>query len=356
MTEQADNRWFYASAQALNHQVWAEAQARQLQLTRPPGSLGDTEDLVLQLAAMQGEICPQLERIQISLFAADHGIAAQGVSAYPQAVTAQMVENFARGGAAISVAARQLGAQLEVVNLGTVAVLPDKLPGVRHAVIAPTTASFAEQPAMTVPQLQQALQQGREAALRAANDHCQLFVGGEMGIGNTTAATALACARLNIPPQQLAGPGTGLDQTGLAHKVAVIEQALARHQLSAGQPLQLLQYFGGFEIAALCGAYIAAAQQGITVLVDGFICTAAALIACALNPSVRDWLLFAHSGAEPGHKLLLDALQARTLLQLGLRLGEGSGAALAIPLLRMVCALQAEMATFTEAGVSNREP
>lgn len=277
----------------------------------------------------------------------------EGISAYPQAVTGQMLRNFVGGGAAISVLARQLQASLDVVDLGTIDAQLE-LPGVRHLRLGTGTANFARQPAMTENQLQAALQAGRDSAQRAAEQGAQLFIGGEMGIGNTTAAAALASVLLGCPASELSGPGTGLDNAGVQHKAEVIERALCLHGLRAEDPLQALACVGGFEIAALAGAYLGCAQAGVAVLVDGFICSVAALVAVRLNPQCRAWLLFAHQGAEPGHKTLLAALQAEPLLALGLRLGEGSGAALAVPLLRLACALHGQMATFAEAAVADR--
>jgi nicotinate-nucleotide--dimethylbenzimidazole phosphoribosyltransferase len=207
---------------------------------------------------------------------------------------------------------------------------------------------------MTHEQCLQALQAGRDSVLRAKAAGAQLFIGGEMGIGNTTAASAMACALLDAPATLLVGPGTGLDPHGISHKAQVIERALALHADQAGDPLGILTCLGGFEIAALVGAYLASAQEGIAVLVDGFICTVAALVAVRLNPACRPWLFFAHRGAEPGHRHVLEALQAEPLLDLGLRLGEASGAALAVPLLRLACELHNGMATFAEAAVADR--
>ena len=264
-----------------------------------------------------------------------------------------MLRNFVNGGAAISVLARQLQARLEVVDLGT--VTPSlNLPGVRHLHLGPGTANFAHGPAMTAAQGAQALQAGRGTVLRALAEGAELFIGGEMGIGNTTAASALACALLDCPVAHLTGPGTGLDTAGVSHKTQVIERALALHAAQRGDPLQTLFNLGGFEIAALVGAYLACAQEGLAVLVDGFICSVAALIAVRLNPACREWLLFGHRGAEPGHRHVLETLNAQPLLDLGLRLGEGSGAALAVPLLRLACDLHGQMATFAEAAVADR--
>ncbi|WP_213879873.1 nicotinate-nucleotide--dimethylbenzimidazole phosphoribosyltransferase [Pseudomonas sp. dw_358] len=345
--------WWLQPCQPVDETVLAQARERQQQLTKPAGSLGTLETLAVQLAGLQGRLKPSVEQVWIAIFAGDHGVVAEGVSPYPQEVTGQMLLNFVNGGAAISVLARHLSAQLEVVDLGNATLVAD-LPGVRHLHIAPGTANFVTGPAMSDEQCRQALQGGRDSALRAQAAGAQLFIGGEMGIGNTTAAAALACALLDSPVQALVGPGTGLDVAGVSHKGRVIERALALHGALANEPLQALTCLGGLEIAALAGAYLACAQQGIAVLVDGYICSVAALIAVGLNPSVQPWLLFGHKGAEPGHQLVLQALQGQPLLDLGLRLGEGSGAALAVPLLRLACALHGDMATFAEAAVADR--
>lgn len=325
--------------------------ARQVQLTKPPGSLGALEHVAVQLAGLQKTRKPAVDRVWITVFAADHGVAAEGISAFPQVVTGEMVRNFAHGGAAISVLARTLDATLEVVNLGTVND-PGELAGVRRAVIAPSTANVCEAPAMTDAQLTAALAAGQASVRRALAAGMQLFVGGEMGIGNTTAATALAAAVLGEPASALTGAGTGLDAAGIARKQRVIERALARHAKVRG-PLEQLRCLGGFEIAALVGAYVEAAQAGLPVLVDGFIATAAALAAVRIRPDARPWLLFSHCSQEHGHASLLWALEAEPLLDIGMRLGEASGAAVAVPLLRLACALHNGMATFAEAGVSD---
>lgn len=345
--------WLAQPCAALNEASRTAALARQGQLTKPPGSLGKLEAIAVQLSALQGTEKPLMERVHISIFAADHGVAAEGVSAFPQAVTAEMVKNFARGGAAISVLAKQINATLEVVNLGTVFPV-ESLAKVRDEHIAPGTANFTQGPAMTEAQLAAALQAGHAALLRAKQDGAQLFIGGEMGIANTTSASAVACALLHESPQLLAGPGTGLDSKGVAHKAIVIQRALNLHHASLAQPLDVLRHVGGFEIAALTGAYLAAAQNGIPALVDGFISSVAALVAVRFNPYVNNWLIFAHTSAEPGHKCVLAALNAQPLLQLGMRLGEGSGAVTAVPLLQLACALHNNMATFAEAGVSDK--
>jgi nicotinate-nucleotide--dimethylbenzimidazole phosphoribosyltransferase len=338
----------------LDESVRAQALARQDQLTKPRGALGQLEALAVALAAMQGNERPQVERLHVSVFAGDHGVVEEGVSAYPQSVTGQMLRNFVGGGAALSVLARRLAAPLEVIDLGIVE--PLQLDGVSHLRLGLGTANLAREAAMSDEQLRLALAAGRDSAQRAAEDSAELFIGGEMGIGNTTSASALAAVLLPRSPLTLVGPGTGLDLAGVRHKVQVIQNAVRLHAEHCVAPLEALRRLGGFEIAALVGAYVHCAQQGIAVLVDGFICSAAALCAVRMNPECRPWLMFAHRSAEPGHLAVLEALNAVPLLDLGLRLGEGSGAALAVPLLQQACALHNEMATFAEAAVSDRSP
>lgn len=342
--------WLTAPCVQPDAELAESARAHQMQLTKPPGSLGMLETVAIQLASLQRSPKPVVDRVWISVFAADHGVAEEGVSAFPQVVTGEMVRNFATGGAAISVLARSLDAKLDVVNLGTVND-PGDIPGVRRAIIAPSTANFCHGPAMTEVQLEAALTIGAESVHAALKSEAQLFIGGEMGIANTTAAAALASALLEEPPSCLAGAGTGLNAAGIQHKVSVLERALERH-VTAKTALEQLRCLGGFELAALVGAYVAAAQAGMPVLIDGFISTAAALTAVSIQPDVRPWLLFSHRSKEHGHAHLLMALNAEPLVDLGLRLGEASGAAAAVPLLRLACALHNGMATFEQAGVS----
>lgn len=328
------------------------AEKRQRQLTKPPGSLGELERIAVRLAEMQRSDKPSAERVAIAVFAADHGVAAEGVSAFPQAVTTQMIANFSTGGAAISVAAQALGAELRVYNMGTVQPLPP-LRGVESRLIASQSGNLSREAAMTPNQLETALLIGREAVdTLACEGEADLFIGGEMGIGNTTSAAALSAALLMRPAADLVGPGTGLDQAGLKHKAEVVNRALVLHRPDPENPLELLRCLGGFELAALTGAYMHCAKVGVSALVDGFICSVAAVLACRIQPGCEKWLLFAHHSAEPGYRLLAEALPSQPLLNLGLRLGEGSGAAVAVPLLRMACALHNGMATFEEAAVS----
>jgi len=349
----SDIDWLSNSIAPLYEEDRRQAGIRQASLTKPAGALGRLEELVIDLAAMQGYECPQINEVFISVFAADHGVAAKGVSAFPQAVTGEMIKNFSRGGAAINVLAREIGAHLEVINLGTINQLPP-LEGVFDLQLGLGTKDLSFEPAMNKDQLGKALIAGRDAASRAAQYDAHLFIGGEMGIGNTTSATALACAMLNLPPADLAGPGTGLDDAGVTRKIEILQQALQRHEPCLNDVLQCLRCLGGFEIAALVGAYITCAQSGLPVLVDGYISSVAALMATKLSSQTGNWFLYSHRSAEPGHKLVLAALNARPLLDLGMRLGEGSGAVIAVPLLRTACALHAQMATFEEAGISEK--
>lgn len=327
-----------------------QASQRQEQLTKPPGSLGRLEELAINLAAMQGRENPSIENPNIVVFAADHGIAEEGVSAFPQVVTGEMIRNFSRGGAAISVLASALQAPLSVINLGTAHPIED-LPGVHHLNIAPGTANFAKESAMTDETLAQALQAGKEVI--DSMQTVDLFIAGEMGIANTSSATALVAVLLNEDATLIAGPGTGLNTEGVQHKATVINAAIRKHGLtSSTRPLEVLKTLGGLEIAAMTGAYIRCAQKGIPVLVDGFISSVAALVASRLQAGSLAWMIFSHQSAESGHARILQAMDAKPLLSLGMRLGEGSGAAVALPLLQSACALHNGMATFAEAEVS----
>ncbi len=347
--------WFNHSVAHPDPETEKAATARQEVLTKPLGALGKLEQTAIRLAALQHTERPSLEHIFITIFAADHGVASEGVSAYPQEVTIEMVKNFSNGGAAICVLARELDAVLEVINLGTV-IDSGPLPGVQNLHLGAGTANLCQQPAMTEEQLLGALDAGLQAVNRARSAGSQLFIGGEMGIGNTTSASALACAFLNAPATKLAGPGTGLDECGVMHKITIIERALDYHKDHLGSPVEILRRLGGFEIAALSGSYIACAQLGLPVLIDGFISSVAALAAAQICPGCETWFLYSHTSAEPGHKMVLNALQAKPYLDIGMRLGEGSGAATVAPLLRLACKLHNEMATFAEAGVADKAP
>lgn len=353
MSDTSEFQWLDMPATPPDEAYRQFAEVRQANLTKPPGALGRLESIAIELAAMQGKEKPSLDRVRIVVFAGDHGIAEENVSAFPQAVTAEMVKNFANGGAAINVLTNGLQAKLEVINLGTAADT-GSLPNVINQPLGKGTANFSKEPAMNERQLSLAINIGRQSAERAVMKGVDLFIGGEMGIANTTAATALVCALTDISVEDLAGPGTGLNTAGVSHKVKVIKAALKLHKDHTDSPINVLRYFGGFEIAALTGAYLACARMGVPILVDGFIASAAALVATRQCSGVADWLLFSHASAEPGHQYIMQSLQAEPILDLGLRLGEGSGAAVAVPLLRMACALHNNMATFEEAEISNK--
>lgn len=329
-----------------------DAIARQAQLTKPTGALGRLEQLAIELAGLQATERPRAARVPIIVFAGDHGIVAQGVSAYPQAVTIAMMANFASGGAAISVLARELGSSLEVVDAGTLAEAA--MPGIITDKPHHGTRDFSVEAALTPAELTFAVEAGQRAVARAEANRPDLLIFGEMGIGNTTASAAIAAGLLGISAEEIAGTGTGVDAAGRAHKARVIDAAIARHGVGGAAPEEILCAVGGLEIAAISGAIIAAAQARIPVLIDGFIVSVAALAAVRLNPSCQPFLLPSHQSAEQGHRLVLRALNVQPLISLDLRLGEGSGAAIALPLVRSACALHNDMATFAQANVPDR--
>jgi nicotinate-nucleotide--dimethylbenzimidazole phosphoribosyltransferase len=345
--------WINQPLAALNDSAKEQGLERQGQLTKPPGSLGSLEAMAVRLCAMQGVDKPNVDNAQVVVFAGDHGIAAEGVSAFPQVVTGEMVKNFSRGGAAICALARQNNAQFEVVNLGTVVDL-SAMENIVDNTIMPGTSNFAKQAAMTQVQLSQAMAAGKAAVDRAAANKVMIFIGGDMGIANTSSATALAAWATGQSVASLVGPGTGLDAQGVSHKGQVIEAALAKHAAAMTDPVEALRHVGGLEIAALTGAYIRAAQVGMTILVDGFITTSAAILAAKIQPKITDWMFFAHASAEPGHQTMMASLGADTILDLGMRLGEGSGAGVALSILKSACVTHNEMATFAEAAVSEK--
>ncbi|MCW8929977.1 MAG: nicotinate-nucleotide--dimethylbenzimidazole phosphoribosyltransferase [Gammaproteobacteria bacterium] len=334
-----------------------QAQEKQDQLTKPQGSLGLLESIAITLSALQKTTTPNVNEAQIIIYAADHGIAQEGVSAFPQAVTAEMVKNFSAGGAAISVLSAQHKLPLQVINLGLVTELPE-MKSVEHKIISKGTNSFLQQSAMTETQLTQVFDEAKHQVEQAKDNDCQLLIMGEMGIANTSTASALVCALESIEPEILTGTGTGLDSDGLEHKIQVIKKAIAFHKENNkthfSSPMKILQTLGGYEIAALTASYIRAAQLGIVSIVDGFICSVAALFALRINPDCRPWLIFSHQSAEKGHKKVLELIDAKPLLEFNMRLGEGSGAALVYPLIRSACLLQNEMASFASASVSEK--
>jgi nicotinate-nucleotide--dimethylbenzimidazole phosphoribosyltransferase len=321
--------------------------------TKPPGSLGRLEELACRLAAIQGTAAPAARERAVVLMAADHGVAAEGVSAYPQEVTAQMVANFARGGAAINALARQAGARVVVVDMGVAAPVPG-LAGVRDARIGPGTRNLARGPAMSRAEAVRAVEAGIAVAAELAAEGVRVIGLGEMGIANTTAASALAAAFTGLAPARVTGRGTGVDDAALARKVEVVTRALAVNRPDPADALGTLAALGGFELAGLAGVALGAAARRVAVVMDGFIASAAALAAARLAPRCAGALLAAHRSVELGHQAVLDALGERPLLDLGLRLGEGTGAALAFHLLEAAVRVLEEMATFESAGVSDR--
>lgn len=304
-------------------------------LTKPPGSLGDLEQIAHRYCLIAGQLTPPLPRKGMYLFCADHGVVAEGVSAYPSSVTAQMVDNFRRGGAAVNVLCRHFQIEPVIVDCG----------------VGHPTANFAIEPAMTLAKANEILKRGRMLA-HNAQQRFDLVGVGEMGIGNTTAAAALLSAFTGFDPAQTAGAGTGLDSAGIAHKAEVIRRALSLHE--SREPLSVLANLGGFEIGTMAGFILAAAEIGLPVVVDGFISSAAALVALRLNAKALDTAFFSHRSAEPGHAAMLAELGASPSLNLGMRLGEGSGAALMMNLIETSLRIYLEMATFSEAGVSEK--
>ena len=335
----------------MNQTLAAALQAKIDAKTKPLGALGQLEKLALQLGLIQQTLTPQLRNPRILVCAGDHGAAKAGLSAYPQDVTWQMVENFLSGGAAINVLARQVGMQLVVADAGVNHDF-DVCNGLLDAKVAYGTASYLDGAAMTAEQRDAAMRHGANAIAAAHANGCNVIGFGEMGIGNTSSASLITHCLTGVPLADCVGRGTGLDDAGLARKQQLLAQALDIWTERNDAPLDVLARFGGFEIAMLTGAMVAAAERRMVLLIDGFIVTAALLVAVGVNPAVRECCVFAHCSDEAGHAVQLCHLEARPLLQLGLRLGEGTGAALAYPLLRAACAFLDEMASFDSAGVS----
>ncbi|HSJ87192.1 MAG TPA: nicotinate-nucleotide--dimethylbenzimidazole phosphoribosyltransferase [Anaerolineales bacterium] len=339
----------------LDQSAMQAARARQDTLTKPPGSLGRLEELSIQLAGMTANPFPTIERKTVIVMAADHGVALEGVSAYPAEVTPQMVMNFLRGGAAINVLARQAGARVLVVDMGVAANIADASGKLISRKIGLGSANLAKGPAMTREQARQAIESGVEIAQAEIARGVDILATGDMGIGNTTPSAAVACALMNQIPENIAGRGTGIDEEGLKRKIDVIARALDVNRPDAHDALDVLAKVGGFEIGGLVGVILASAANRKPVVIDGFISTAAAMLAASLAPAVRDYMIAAHISQERGHKLMLEWLGLNPLLDLNLRLGEGTGAALALPIVEACARILCEMATFDEAGVSDKE-
>jgi nicotinate-nucleotide--dimethylbenzimidazole phosphoribosyltransferase len=341
--------------QPLDLRLAKPAQVRLDQLTKPRGSLGRLEELAVRCVLITGKARPQVDDKVLLVFCADHGVSAAGVSAYPREVTAQMVYNFLRGGAAITVLARQLNIIVKIVDLGVDADFAPQVPGLLQCKIARGTANLAEGPAMSRAAAVRAVETGIALAAEEVRHGTQLLGVGEMGIGNSTAAAALLSAFSGIAPEELAGFGTGIDEATRQRKAEIIYQALACNRPDPSDPLGVLAQLGGYEIAGIVGVCLTGAAWRVPVVIDGFIATAGAWVACALHPGVKDCLIFAHLSAEQGHRRILAALQVQPLLDLGLRLGEGSGAALGMGLVESAVRLYNEMATFAEAGVTEKD-
>ncbi|MBE2163229.1 nicotinate-nucleotide--dimethylbenzimidazole phosphoribosyltransferase [Acinetobacter oleivorans] len=344
--------WWLESVKQPNLDAKQQAEQHQFQLTKPTGALGDLELIAVKLASLQSNAHPQVNHPWITIFAGDHGVVEENISAYPQAVTRQMLQNFTTGGAAISVIAKYHQAHLQVIDCGTVGEAYEYVGVERHCIRA-GTANFAKQAAMNTEECRAALELGKNSVDTAKADGADIYIAGEMGIGNTCSASALACLLLNDTAEQLTGVGTGIGADQLRHKIEVIEQAIElHHKHVTGDAFKTLCAVGGLEIAAIVGAYIRCAQIGLPIIVDGFISSVAALCAIRMNPKVRDWMLFGHQSAEYGHRRILQELNAEPILKMNLRLGEGSGAGTALSLVKMACVLHNQMATFAQAAVS----
>ena len=319
--------------------------------TKPLGALGMLEELALKVGLIQQTLTPQLKQPTMLVFAGDHGVVAAGVSPYPQAVTAQMVLNFLQGGAAINVFTKQNNMRLLVINSG-VNYQFEPSADLIDVKIALGTRNYLLEPAMTIAQCEQALNRGAEIVNAQIADGCNIFGFGEMGIGNTSSASCLMSVLCNLPIEQCVGHGTGLDDIGLAHKTNILAQAISLHHLDSADAMQVLATFGGFEIAMMVGAMLQAAEKQCTLLIDGFITTAAVIVAVKLQPEILHYCVFTHRSDEFGHQKMLDFLKVKPLLNMGLRLGEGTGAALAYPLVLAAVNFLNTMASFESASVS----
>lgn len=339
--------------QPTDRRLLAQAQARLDRLTKPIGSLGRLEELAARYVMITGEMKPKVPRGTVFTFAADHGVTAEGVSAYPSAVTPQMVLNFLRGGAGVNVLARHVGIEVRVVDIG-VAFDFEGVSGLIHKKVMPGTKNMLVESAMSPAQAEQALQVGIDLATEAGRQGIGLIGTGEMGIGNTTASSAIAAVMTRRPVSEVTGRGTGIDDASHAHKIDVIQRTLDLHRLDSTNAMEVLAKVGGLEIGGLAGLMLGAAEARIPVVLDGFIAGAAALIAVGLQPHCKDYLIASHRSVEQGHQAILDHLGLKPLFDLDLRLGEGTGACLGMSLVFSAIKILTEMATFDEAGVSER--
>lgn len=338
---------------ALNEEMGEKVEAYIDTLTKPIGSLGRLETIAVQLAEMTGEPFPVVSPPGALLFASDHGVTEEGVSAYPKEVTAQMVYNFLSGGAAMNVFSRYIGAQFAIVDIGVAETLSHEQLISRK--IRRGTRNFCVEDAMTEEEAIQAITIGQEEARQLINNGVKCLIVGEMGIGNTTSASALLAAMTNQNVGELIGPGTGLKKEQMKIKQEVIERALAERKPDKNDPIDMIKKLGGYEIAAMSGAMLEAAKNRVPIIVDGFICTVSALLATAIDKRASDYMLVGHQSTEPGHKAALEQLGKMPILDLQMRLGEGTGAALAFPIVEAATKMLSEMATFSEAGVSDKQ-
>jgi nicotinate-nucleotide--dimethylbenzimidazole phosphoribosyltransferase len=339
--------------QPLDASLSVKAQARLDRLTKPLGSLGRLEELAASYVAITGELKPTVPRGVVFTFAADHGVALEGVSAYPREVTPQMVLNFLRGGAGVNVLAKHAGVDVRVVDIG-VDYQFGRVPGLLDRKIMKGTRNLAIEPSMTRGQAEQAVMVGIELSSEAVREGIGLIGTGEMGIGNTTPSAAITAVMTGRPVAEVTGRGTGIDESGRMHKAAVIQRSLDLHRPNPADALDVLAKVGGLEIAGLSGLILGAAAARVPVVLDGFIAGAAALIAVALQPLCREYLIASHRSVEQGHHVILDHLGLKPLLDLDLRLGEGTGACLGMDLVCAAIKIYTEMATFDEAGVSDK--
>ena len=337
----------------LDQQAMASARAWQDQLTKPQGSLGRLETLAVQLAGMNGQVRPRIQHKVVTVMAGDHGVVAEGVSAFPQEVTPQMVLNFLHGGAAINVLAKHVGARVVIVDMGVAAPMQAH-PQLVNRRVASGTGNIARGPAMTRDQAAASILSGVEIVETEIGRGLDILATGDMGIGNTTPSAAIACAVTGKSATEIVGRGTGVDDAGLRRKILAVENALSVNRPDPCDGLDLLAKVGGFEIGGLAGAILGAAANRRPVVIDGFISTAAAIIAAVLAPQVKDYLIAAHCSQELGHRLMMEWLNLSPLLDMQMRLGEGTGAALAISVVEASCKILDEMATFGEAGVSEK--
>ena len=342
-----------ANIRPLDVKSMAAAKVRQDTLTKPTGSLGRLEELSIRIAGMQGKPLPQIKQKAVIVMAADHGVAARGTSAYPQEVTAEMVLNFLHGGAGINVISRQVGARVVIVDMGVAKKL-DSRPELISRRIAAGTQDMSKGPAMTVAQATRSVEAGIEIVTTEIKKGLDIVATGDMGIGNTTASAAICAVMTGKTAAKVTGRGTGLDDQQLQQKIIIINEAITLNKPDFSKPLEVLAKVGGFEIGGLAGVILGAASHRVPVIIDGFISGAAALIAAGLCPQCTDYMIAGHCSVEPGHKILLQHLGLKPLLDLEMRLGEGTGAALAMSFAEISVRILTEMATFTEAGVAEK--